>query len=560
MNVLFKAIATVVFVLTLYSCDDDFNSVGGEIIGDVNFQDDQYSAFPVAYSKKFDRVRTSNLVREVSGTQSSFHANLLGVYNDPIYGQSVYSFLSQLQLPTAVPSSFTNTVRLDSVVLNIPYTSTQTASEQVQVMLDQERTVTETAATYQLDSIYGSREFRLSVYKSDYFLRDVDPITSQRQAYYSDDIGVNFGTSVEGTLLYSNPAFVPSPEEIILRNLDPNNPSFVVDRTRVSPRLRVKFDEDIKNLFNDLFVSKAGSPELSNANNFFNYFRGIYVKAEPISTTDSGLLYLNARSANIVLHYSFEVDNTTPTERQEAELLLSFGNNVINSVETEFNPALEEQLRDENQDKVQGEENLYLKGGGDGSYAVIDLFNGTVVNENGEEENELSFLRRQNWLINDANLKFYIDQDKVNPGGDSEPERIYIFNTETGTVLADYGFDISIGLINTQSPINSVLNHLGRISRDSDEKGEFYTIKLTQHLIDLLENEEVENAKLGLCVSQNVNSTTNSIGDTPIVKDEIIPTSSIVSHEGTILYGNTENVPEAKRLKLEIFYTESKDN
>ena len=61
-------------------------------------------------------------------------------------------------------------------------------------------------------------------------------------------------------------------------------------------------------------------------------------------------------------------------------------------------------------------------------------------------------------------------------------------------------------------------------------------------------------------MSQNVNILTNAIGDTPTTKNEIIPSSSIVSHEGTVLYGNGVNVPESKRLKLDIFYTSSKEN
>jgi len=42
--------------------------------------------------------------------------------------------------------------------------------------------------------------------------------------------------------------------------------------------------------------------------------------------------------------------------------------------------------------------------------------------------------------------------------------------------------------------------------------------------------------------------------------DEFIPYTSILSHEGTILYGNKTSVPEDVRLKLEIFYTELQDD
>lgn len=127
---------------------------------------------------------------------------------------------------------------------------------------------------------------------------------------------------------------------------------------------------------------------------------------------------------------------------------------------------------------------------------------------------------------------------------------------ETGTVLLDYILD---GSINRDAPLVSGINHLGRISRDSGKNGEFYKIRITQYILNILKGE-IENTKLGLSVSQNVNIITSAIGDTPTTKNEIIPSSSIVSHEGTVLYGNGVNVPESKRLKLDIFYTSSKEN
>jgi len=237
--------------------------------------------------------------------------------------------------------------------------------------------------------------------------------------------------------------------------------------------------------------------------------------------------------------------------------MLTFAGNVISSIKSELNTNIDQELREENQDKVNGEENLYLKGG-DGSIAVLDLFNRNIINENGEEENELDFLKRRNWLINDANLKFYINQDQVS-AGESEPERIYVFNLQNGAVLADYNLDVSLQLANANSPINSISNHLGRINRGSDKAGEFYRIRITQHINNLL-NGDIDNVQLGVAVSQNVNSITNVVGDTTSNTDEIIPTSSIISHEGTVLHGNAATVPDDKRLKLEIFYTESKNN
>ncbi|AXT52221.1 DUF4270 domain-containing protein [Aquimarina sp. BL5] len=584
-NVLIKITAIVAVIFTAVSCDDDFNSVGSEVIGDVNFEDDEYNAIPIAYSKRFEKVQTSGLPN-----------NLLGVYNDPVYGQSVYSIVSEV-IPSQFNPSFGRDAILDSVVLNVPYFSNITESNTEDGVV---------VNTFELDSVYGSSDIKLSVYHSDYFLRDfdLDQGAEERQVYFSDDISGNFGSSLENRLLFEENNFKPSSKEIRLLteteddatddtdadgtefstfipalrlvlvsedaaaaatalNPDPdNNPS--TDNTRVG-------NQELINYFTSLFLDKEGSIELSNPNNFRNYFRGLYFKAESI-TSDGSLVFFDISDANLTLHYSFETDNVdeededgdgdiTELLRDESSFVLNFSNNIVNSIDFDFSNAtlndgvttFERALDD--QDEVNGEANLFLKGG-EGSFAVLDLFNGMITNEDGELENELDFLKRQDWLINEASMKIYINQDEM-VSGDTEPERIYVFNEETGAVLVDFLADPTS---NQTSPILSVTNHLGRISRDSDENGEFYKIRLTRHVINIL-NEDTDNVKLGLSVSQNVNIVANAEGFTPNnTEDEIIPFSSIISHEGTILYGNRTDVPEEKRLKLDIFYTRTKSN
>jgi len=82
-----------------------------------------------------------------------------------------------------------------------------------------------------------------------------------------------------------------------------------------------------------------------------------------------------------------------------------------------------------------------------------------------------------------------------------------------------------------------------------------YKIKLTSHVSNLI-NKDSTNVPLGLIVSQNVllagfQNTENT--QSPGI--EKVPPRSVVSPEGTILYGNA-SVNEEKRLKLQIFYTE----
>ncbi|WP_025742787.1 DUF4270 domain-containing protein [Aquimarina pacifica] len=553
-NALMKVTCVVIVTFTFLSCDDDFNSVGSEIIGDVNFEDDLYSTKPVAFSKKLERVQTAGLPN-----------NLLGLYDDPVYGRSMYNILSTVNISEFEPEYGDNAV-LDSIVFSLPYFSTATETETLEdvvVAIDSDGTQTTssfTATTYELDSIYGSSPIKLSVYKSNYFLREFDPSSDQVQLYYSDDIDI-YEPEAEETLLHTINSFVPSADELVTKVTTVNaDNETTITRTRLSPRLRVKFSDETLDVFKTLFLDKEGGAEFVNSNNFRNYFRGIYLKAEAVNGVGS-LINFDMSDASITLHWSYEGTDTSDIDEdddtdeiltQQDNLTLSFSGTVVNSITTDLDAEIAEELEEENQDTVNGEENLYLKGG-DGSYAVLDILNNTIINENGEEENELDYVRRQNWLVNDARLTFYIDKDKVT-GGDSEPERIYIFNSETGSIMLDYSLDAQ----DSTDPIESITDHLGRISRDSDENGESYTIKITQYIINLLDDEDQENVKLGLVVSQNVNITATTVGDTPSNTDEIIPSASIISHEGTILYGNTEDVPESKRLTLDIFYTTSK--
>ena len=591
-NVVTKAIAIVAVVLAFVSCDDDFNSVGSEIIGDVNFEDKQYIATPIAFSKKIERVQTNNLISSNPGAAASFHAKLLGFYTDPVYGESTYNILSQIQpAQTDFPISFGNNAVLDSVVIDIPYFSTETSRQDVEVEVNG-RTVREVAISYSLDSIYGNQPMKLSIFQSDYFLRDFDPSTNNRQIYYSDDVQAFNSIEGDGTPLYTNDAFLPSPSELILvaRTLDQSGNDSITGRSRVSPRLRVKLTDEIKDKFQTQFLDQVGSAELSNSNNFLNYFRGIYLKVEKTGGNAGNLVYLDLRDGNISLHYTTDSGGTvddgdggTTAERAQRTLELNFSNNVINAIDrtpldvTPNGLDIETELLPENQDMVNGEDNLYLKGG-NGAFVTIDLFNryietdsngNFILDENDNpifketpdnptenDKTELDFLRAQEWLISDASMSIYVNQNAITSGS-AEPERIYIFNAETGQTLVDYDADLNVSEIDA---VNSRTGHLGRLSKDSDGNGEFYRIRFTQYIINLLNDDSIDNIKLGLSVSQNVNIITSAFGDTPTTEDEIIPTSSINSHEGTILYGNASNVPESKQLKLNISYTAPKNN
>lgn len=132
-----------------------------------------------------------------------------------------------------------------------------------------------------------------------------------------------------------------------------------------------------------------------------------------------------------------------------------------------------------------------------------------------------------------------------------------VFDTKNNDILADYAIDLTTN----NSAIDAVTEHLGRLERDSDENGEFYKIKLTAHVSNLI-NRDSTNVSLGLMTSQNVSLISfNSLESELSLENQNVeslsqvPASCIISHEGTVLHGNRSSNQD-KRLKLQLFYTE----
>ena len=113
MKKIFKALKFTSFllfiILAIVACDQDFNSIESDVIGLKNFNTGSYPIPITSYNKKLDSLRINNL-----------SANLLGVYNDPVYGQTKASIITQIT-PTEFDSSFGDNPVIDSVILTIPY-------------------------------------------------------------------------------------------------------------------------------------------------------------------------------------------------------------------------------------------------------------------------------------------------------------------------------------------------------------------------------------------------------------------------------------------------------
>lgn len=508
-KLLAKAGSVLFVIVAMASCQEDISTIGSEIIGGETpsgILTDSHSV--LSYSRKLSPVQSNKLP-----------AYQLGVYNDPVYGKSSVSLLAQLTMPMNDPK-FGDEATVDSVYAYIPYYSRDTSID--------------SAKTYKLDSIFGNTPINIKISESNYYLREFDPESGfqEFQAYYSNQ-GPEF-ESFLGVELASVEGFKPSAAGYVLREGE-------TDQENIPPGLRIALPIDY---FQEKIIDKEGSPELRNNNNFRDYLRGLYFKVESPGN-DGSLFIFDASEANVTIYYSFDkTDNSG--DREQKTFKMGFGGINVNTFENAPLPQnILSQL--ENPDTIAGSENLYLRGG-DGIISVLELFG--IDNDNNGVADELDLLRSKKWLVNEANLILYVNQDLM-VGGDTEPERIMIYDLKNSNVLADYNVDPS----NALPPLNAFGNHFGRLERGSDKNGKFYKLKITNHISNLI-NKDSTNVPLGIVVSQNVkNRTTQSILTPQEPNIENIPSSTVVSPEGTILYGNnTSN--EEKRLKLQIYYTE----
>ncbi|MFT7071678.1 DUF4270 domain-containing protein [Patiriisocius sp. Uisw_017] len=525
-NLLLQFLAILGAIIFMASCEEEIGTIGSEVIGDQNVNttlDDTKTI--VAYSRKMLPVQSNQLP-----------IYQLGVYNDPTYGTSKVNLLAQLILGETNPDFSEGTV-LDSVVLYMPFFSEGTVDTSGDI-------------SYTLDSIYGgATPINISIFESEYFLRDFDPSTGfeESQNYYTNQ-GPLF-SSFKGELIHTIEGFIPSANGYTTLEITDDDVSGSDTITnQLGPGIRVMLPNEY---FLEKIIEQEGSANLINNNNFRDYLRGFYFEVEG---QGDNLIKYDMSNAKIDLHFTAQTlpgvlsvaGDVVVEQRFQGLLTLNFGAISVNVFENELTPQISQDLFEVN--TTEGQETLYVRGGS-GIISVIELF-GDDNDGNGIAD-ELDQMRQEKWLINEANLIFYVDKNRVEAGS-KEPERLIIYDLKNNSALIDYAFDTTSG----DEPIDSYNIHLGRLERGSDNAGDFYKIRITNHLSNLI-HQDSTNVALGLVVSQNVGEPGfQDLENEQAPGIEQIPANSVIAHEGTVLHGNT-STNQARRLKLQIYYTES---
>ena len=590
------------FVAIGMSCDEDPITIGAGIVGQEPFKNGKAVYDVFAFNKNVETIPTNQLP-----------VYQLGVYDDPVYGMTEGIITSQLSLVTAGglqffgrftenrekndPDIIEENETVTNVVLYLPYFQKDNADRDLDGVVDSldadpndpnsdsdgdgltdiEETSRgsdplnpdtdgdgigdaeddSTAGNLfplrrELDSIYGDRnaEFNFKVSRSTYFLRDLNPDSGfqESEPYYSNQ---NLSEDFSSDILFEGILKISDEEYIFFQEDDPDteqDESTLVDE-RVQPGIRVELDPEY---FQENFIDLEGSSELLSNANFKEFFRGLHLNLNP--TSSDVMILFDLSQARLTINYTYEATNgeeiDTIDDSEELRLLAGGGtqplqNNAVNTLISESYPsdiadsfASSENLPEENASRI------YLKGGA-GTFAEIQLFDlmggGEIINE----------IRQNNWLINEANLIFYVDRERLDAAGvTNEPPRLYLYNAETNFPL----FNISTETNVEDSPLGVFLNYDGILDQALG-KGVKYTVRITEYLNNIIQRDSV-NATLGLSLTADIRLRGNTDVILPDGSQKELPQGSGFTPLGTVLIGSNVDPNDPKRLRLEISYTE----
>ena len=496
-------------IVTLFGAcsSNDFNEIDGGLLKNPNFDTNVFTATIQVSQVKESAVQTNGL-----------GGYLLGQYSQVPFGTKSATIVAQVTLPAVNPTFGSKTQASENsenksenetvteAYLYIPFFNPNSSNSNASYSQNVE---------YTLDSIYGNRDasFQVNVRELNYFLSDIDTDLNAK-IYYSNDTNI---TSNLGASIVSNTTSTYTISNKAITRYQFNNPQTSEDESKkvqdiLAPGLRIPLST---NFFQTKIINKEGSSELANANEFKKYFKGISVSTSNFSK--DLMMLLNMANAKIEIVYSYETSgtNSTTTETRKNRYELSLNGITVNL----FNNS-GENLTDSSK--------IYLSGAL-GQTASITISNTDIAN-----------IKSQKLMVTDASLLLYVDNSVSYT---KEPERLFIYNTQTGAVLVDYQYDPTS---NADSSTYSYLYHLGKLQKENG-KGAFYQLRITNHILNLV-NEIGTNVPLGIVVASNVKNTNSGayLRDTN-TKGKIL-SSAVVTPLGTVI----------KDVKLRISYTQPK--
>lgn len=447
------AIFSILFII---SCEEDFANIGSNVISNTKFDTNSIEIEVSLENSPLEKLQSDNISRQLN-------QYLLGVYNSSDYEKLEASIVSQVGVVTdlkVVDNTYgadtTVVTKIDTVFIKLPY----------QVLLN------DTSNNYDLDSVFGdaSNSFKLNVYRSNTFMNAFNPLDpTKRNSYQSNDAFEKIGNNLNATPDYQ---ITPSKNDTLIAikrrlfddsvaNIDTVKLSFTTSNPIPIPFARIPLDEsEIKSIFLD----KYESSEFTSQDAFNDYLRGIILEA---SGNESSLVSFSFNSTNSTLIPSIEIYYTNTVLKTE--------NNVTSPVDTIYKnnsfPLTGFRVNTFNMDNRTYPANNEVKiQGTSGSEGRLKLMT----------PNDISNLRSQNWLINDATVTVYVNQsaDTTNV-----PSRLYLYkyyDLGTSTITSQIKDTYSEALFGGIG---------GFLQRDDNGKIESYTFNITDYISDIASGE-----------------------------------------------------------------------
>jgi hypothetical protein len=605
MRFIIKLLASITLVLFISSCNQDYHPVGESLFEDQTLETLTESFPTFTYQEKIKKVQTNGLplmqlgriTHPVFGLAEASFTGQLTIANSPFFGNHRQQFEDEPDAsdPNLIPEN----EKVTAVYLDIPFFTNQNDTDndgvidsldadpndpqsnsdgdeltdliefQLQLnplssdsdgdgILDHNDEDNESYQNenreYEIDSLYGNREatFNLKVYELGAFLNNLDPLNNfeTTQAYYSSQNYYEDGFS-RATLFDETVSLNFEEIRINFKEDDPETPD--VDETtqvetRLSPRLRVPLDISF---FQENIIDKEGSSDLETNVDFQKALRGLIIRAEDFS--DDLYMLLDIQNANINIVYEYDDYQTQGTlgdttddtiEKAEKEFSLSFNGIRINTLKNSlFDAAVQEQLTISSNDNPSNR--LYVQSGT--FLGKIRLFG-----DEEQDENELiEDLRGETWLINEANLIFYVDPALAN-AKELLAQRLYLFNYDTGFPLSDYISDGSVSNFGANSD-KSIFG--GLLEYDDNNTPYRYKFNITDHISNIIRNDSI-NFDLGLVVNADIDNLGFLNAVTESEEELLYPLSATLNPLGAVLIGShPEATSEDKKVKLELVYS-----
>ncbi|WP_299119908.1 DUF4270 family protein [uncultured Tenacibaculum sp.] len=510
------------------SCEKDFNDIGSGVVNNTKFETGEVLLDVEIITPTTDPTLNLESVRADNIAIGRLEEYWLGVYKNNNYKSIASSFISQLgflsnpktaDVKAAVNNGEIDSIyRLDKVILKLPYTATSIGKE------------SDGKPKFRLDSVLGNSTIAttLKIYRNNTFLNTLNPSNPAVQNSFESNYPY-----IESELLNEGSSFdfKPSPVDTMLvltRNISNGNTyKDTIKLANKAPFLAIPLN---MTRMKEIFWDKFKDSEFSNSDAFNNYFRGLIVKAEGAdgSMVPLNLLGNNA-SATLDFHYTI-----TTFEKKDGQTNLVLKDTLPNTYSFPLT-GIRNSIYNMSPVVTPAPANNFIVQGTAGTMAKVKILDQAKLDE----------LRANNWLVNDASLTFYINQN-INTDKNIIPQRLFIYqNKDNGNG----------GTTPTQITDAYKLSSLfGGNLELTDDKPNKYNFRITDYISDLLSNTTDDISPLILKVyntpTDNAFGTNNSL-------DTNVKTYNWNPRGVTLLDGN-ETANTTRRAVLKISYSKEK--